>query len=197
MIYFQLFFTFFKIGLFTIGGGYAMIPLITSEVVANNWLSEEMLINFIAISESTPGPFAVNIATFVGIEQAGFFGAVCTTFGVVLPSLIIIMFIAAFFTKFTEKQTVKDAFFALRPAVIGLIFAAFITLIAQTIFANVTIKSIQSFKNTDIVGLILFAVLFVISQIPTKIKGKKKKIHPAFLMLISALIGILIYGVIL
>lgn len=197
MIYFQLFWTFFKIGLFTIGGGYAMIPLISSEVIANSWLSKEMLINFIAISESTPGPFAINIATFVGVERAGFFGAVCTTFGVVLPSLIIIMLIAAFFTKFTEKQTVKDAFFALRYAVIGLIFYAFFNLTSQTIFPQVSISNIQSFKNTDFIGLILLAALFIISQIPIKIKGKKKKIHPAMLIILSALSGILVYGFIL
>ncbi len=197
MIYFQLFWTFFKIGLFTIGGGYAMIPLISSEVIANSWLSEEMLINFIAISESTPGPFAINIATFVGVEEAGIFGGICSTFGVVLPSLIIIMLIAAFFTKFTEKQTIKDAFFALRPAVIGLIFFAFFNLTRQTVFSQVSITSFQSFKNTNFVGLILLVILFTISQIPIKKKGIKKKIHPALLIVLSALSGILVYGVIL
>lgn len=126
MIYLRLFWTFFKIGLFTIGGGYAMIPLINAEVIANGWLTEEMLIDFIAISESTPGAFAINIATFVGAETGGFFGAVCTTFGVVLPSLIIIYVIAVFFRKLTEKQLVKDAFGGLRPAVVGLIGYAFI-----------------------------------------------------------------------
>ena len=95
MIFLELFITFFKIGAFTFGGGYAMLPLIQEEVLSKGWISAESLVNFIAISESTPGPFAVNMATFVGSAQGGFLGAFLATLGVVLPSFIIILIIAA------------------------------------------------------------------------------------------------------
>ena len=100
MQFLQLFFTFVKIGLFTIGGGYAMIPLIQSEVIAHEWLAQQQLVDFIAVSESTPGPFAINIATFVGMQTYGILGALATTIGVVLPSFVIILIIAKFFLSF-------------------------------------------------------------------------------------------------
>lgn len=93
----QLFLTFFKIGAFTFGGGYAMLPFIQQEVLKNGWMNDKELIDFIAISESTPGPFAVNASTFVGMQTAGVFGAVCATLGVVLPSFIIILIVAKIF----------------------------------------------------------------------------------------------------
>jgi chromate transporter len=94
MILWELFITFFKIGAFTFGGGYAMIPLIQSEVVSNGWLTEAQITDFIAVSESTPGPLAVNMSTYVGAEIAGFAGALCATLGVVMPSFIIILIVA-------------------------------------------------------------------------------------------------------
>lgn len=211
MIFLKLFWTFFKVGLFTIGGGYAMIPLITSEVVGNNWLTEEKLIDFIAVSESTPGPFAINIATFVGSEMGSQFGvlgsllgAICTTVSVVLPSLVIIFIIAKFFQKATEKQLVKDAFFGLRPAVVGLIGYAFISLACEVIFGGITLNNLLAIKNTDFWALGLFVVLFVLSRIKLpirkKIDGKltvkKIKLHPILLILLSAVFGIIIYGII-
>lgn len=197
MIYLKLFWTFFKIGLFTIGGGYAMIPLINAEVIANGWLTEGMLIDFIAISESTPGAFAINIATFVGTETAGFFGAVCTTLGVITPSVIIIFVIAKFFNKLTEKQLVKDAFSGLRPAVVGLIAYAFINLTVQVIFAGVTLNDMSTFRFTDYWAIILFVMLFALSKLKLPIKGKKVKFHPILLILVSAGLGMLVYGVII
>lgn len=212
MIYLSLFWTFFKIGLFTIGGGYAMIPLINAEVIKNGWLDEAQLLDFIAISESTPGAFAVNIATFVGTTTAGFFGAVCTTLGVVLPSLIIIFLIAKFFNKLTEKTLVKDAFSGLRPAVVGLIGYAFIKLVGDVIFAEVTLSDLSTFAHTDFWAIGIFAILFILSWIkipfPTIKKDvsatdgnvkkyKRVKLHPIVIILISAALGILVYGVIL
>jgi len=212
MIFLRLFWTFFKVGLFTIGGGYAMIPLISSEVIGNGWLTEQQIIDFIAVSESTPGPFAINIATFVGSEiggQYGFWGsllgAVCTTVSVVLPSLIIIYTIARFFRKLTEKQLVKDAFSGLRPAVVGLIGYAFISLAADVIFGGMTIDNLSAIENTDFWALGMFVILFVISRIKIPVKKKtdgavavkKIKIHPILLILLSAVMGILVYGVIL
>ena len=103
MIYLELLWTFFKIGLFTIGGGHAMIPLIMSEVSAHGWIDQQVLIDFIGIAESTPGPFAINIATYTGVERAGVLGAVCATLGVVLPSLIIIIIVSI--TSVNRDQT--------------------------------------------------------------------------------------------
>ena len=107
MIYLKLFLTFLKVGAFTFGGGYAMFPLIQEEVLKYNWLSEEMLIDFVAVSESTPGPFAVNISTYIGSELGGILGAVCATLGVVIPSFIIILIVAKFFMKFKESKVIK------------------------------------------------------------------------------------------
>lgn len=194
MIYLKLFYTFFKIGLFTIGGGYAMIPLISDEVIGNGWITEDMLVDFIAISESTPGPFAINIATFVGTQAArlfggvGFLGAICATVGVVLPSLIIIFLIAAVFTKVTKNKIVRDIFSGLRPAVVGLIAYAFVSIALATLFSEVTFSDMKSFLNIDFIGLGIFAIVFGLSLI------KKPKLHPIALIAISALLGMLGYG---
>jgi len=208
MIYLTLFWTFFKIGLFTIGGGYAMIPLINSEVIRNGWLNESQLLDFIAISESTPGAFAINIATFVGTSAAGFFGAVCATLGVIAPSLLIIFLIAKLFRKLTEKTIVKDAFFALRPAVVGLIGYAFLTLTMQVIFGGAEIHDPNSFQNVDFWAIGIFFVLFILSKMHFKVPRFRQKhpqvkeyrrvtLHPVFIILLSAVMGILVYGVIL
>ncbi len=176
MIYLELFWIFFKIGLFTFGGGYAMLPLIADEVTARGWATTEDIVNFIAVSESTPGPFAVNISTFIGRMTAGIPGAVCATFGVVLPSFIVILLVARFFTKFKESRTVKGIMSGLRPAVIGLIGAALIN-IGKTVFLPT--------EGTDLRMLIISACIFVIMCI---LAFKKK--HPILIICLSAVIGI-------
>ena len=103
-IYLKLFLTFLKIGAFTFGGGYAMLPLIQQEVIKNGWLTEEQILNFIAVSESTPGPFAINISTYIGTEKGGFFGALAATLGVALPSFVIILIVARVFTAFRKNR---------------------------------------------------------------------------------------------
>ena len=110
MSFLHLFFTFLKIGLFTIGGGYAMIPLIQSEVLGNGWLTQQQLVDFIAVSESTPGPFAINIATFVGMKTYGVLGALATTTGVILPSFVIICLLRNFFCLFAKIVMFKRHF---------------------------------------------------------------------------------------
>lgn len=127
MIYIRLLWTFFKIGAFTFGGGYAMLPLVESEVVAHGWMSEQDIVNFIAVSESTPGSFAVNVATYVGEEVAGIAGSVCATLGVVLPSFIIILIIAGCYKKFRDSGIIKGCMSGLKPAVVGLIGASVIS----------------------------------------------------------------------
>lgn len=176
----QLFFTFFKIGLFTFGGGYAMLPLIQQEVVANGWMTLDELVNFVAIAESTPGPFAINVATFVGMQQGGFFGAVFATLGVVAPSFVVILIVAQCFEKFKTNKIVQGCLFGLKSAVVGLIGAAVISIGQTVMFPDgITLTVFQS--ATVYISLALFAVCTVLSF---------KKVHPIFVVLLSAGIGI-------
>lgn len=133
MIWIEPFLTFLKIGAFTFGGGYAMLPLIQSEVERHGWLTQAEVVDFIAVSESTPGPLAINMATFVGIRTGGVLGAVCATLGVVLPSFLIILIVAKFYEKFRKSRAVDGVMYGLRPAVIGLIGAAFLS-VGMTVF---------------------------------------------------------------
>ncbi|HHV07721.1 MAG TPA: chromate transporter [Firmicutes bacterium] len=125
MIYTQLFLTFFKIGLFSFGGGYAMLPLIQKEIVTNNsWLNLSQFVDVVAISQVTPGPIAINAATFVGYKMAGIFGSAAATLGVVTPSLIVVLSLTLLFLKYNTLDTVQAAFTGIRPAVVALIAAA-------------------------------------------------------------------------
>ncbi|MBQ6947803.1 MAG: chromate transporter [Clostridia bacterium] len=121
----RLFWIFFKIGAFTFGGGYAMIPLIQKEVVENNkWITDDDILDIIAIAESTPGPIAINSATFVGYKIAGFWGSAAATFGVVLPSFVIILAISFILNQFQNLKAVKYAFFGIRAGVLALLIKA-------------------------------------------------------------------------
>ncbi len=176
MILLELLFTFFKIGLFTFGGGYAMLPLIEKEVISKAWLSEEALVDFLAVSESTPGSFAVNVATYIGNEVAGISGSVCATLGVVLPSFIIILIVAKGFEKFRDSQIVKGCMSGLKPAVVGMIAASAIS-VAKTVFlANGLVIHSGLF-----VSLFIFALSCVLSL---------KKVHPIIIIILSASLGI-------
>ncbi len=127
-----LFWTFFKIGAFTFGGGYAMIPLIQAEVVdRKKWISEKDILDVVAIAESTPGPIAINSATFVGYKTAGFWGSFCATFGVVLPSFVIISVISLILNEFSSFKPLKYAFFGIRAGVLALVLRAFINMYKQ------------------------------------------------------------------
>lgn len=181
MIYVILFLTFFKIGAFTFGGGYAMLPLIEEEVLNNKWMSLEELVDFIAISESTPGPFAVNISTYIGSEVAGIFGAVCSTLGVVLPSFIIILVVARFYIKFKDNKIVESLMKGLKPAVIGLIGAAIVSIAESVFFPHG--MHIGLFGNYFFWSslIIFFIVLFL----------EFKKINPILLIFIAAFLGII------
>ena len=177
---FELFITFFKIGLFTFGGGYAMLPLIQQEVIAQSWMTSEQLTNFIAIAESTPGPFAINVATFVGVTYAGFLGAVCATLGVVAPSFIVILIVAQCFEKFRTNKIVQGCLFGLKSAVVGLIGSAVISIGKTVLFPNgFTLSVFES--ATLYLSVALFGVCAVLTF---------KKLHPIFIVLISAAVGI-------
>ncbi len=185
----KLFLTFFRIGLFTFGGGYAMLPLIQDAVLENQWLSEEAIVNFIAVSESTPGPFAINIATYVGMERGrdllnlpgGFLGAAIATLGVVLPSFIVILIVAKIYRKFQESKIVKGCMTGLRPTVIGLIAAAVLNIGSTVFFPNGI-----AFANWDFYTMAVSLVIAVIGLLLIF----KKKIHPIILIVVSAALGI-------
>lgn len=189
MIYLKLLWTFFKIGLFTIGGGYAMIPMIQSEVIGAGWITEDQLLDFIAISESTPGPFAINVATFVGFSQSGFLGALCATIGVILPSIIIIIIISMIIEKFLKNRFVKYGLMGVRPVVVGLILAVSFGLIFTGItkISNIYNVSEFDFNKVSIASIIIMVICFVLSRF-------KKLNKPILLILISAILGIVFYG---
>ena len=179
MIFLSLFLTFFKIGLFTFGGGYAMLPLIQSETVAMGWIDESSLMDFIAVAESTPGPFAVNIATYIGAETGGFFGALCATLGVVLPSFIIILIVARIYTAFCKNRVVEGVMTGLRPTVVGLIGSAAVTM-AATVFLPAGFA--LSFTPALGVSFALFALsLFAVLKLKT---------HPILIVVACAAVGV-------
>jgi len=180
MIFLELFWTFFTIGAFTFGGGYAMLPLIRESVAEKGWLAEQALVDFIAVSESTPGPFAVNIATYVGSQVGGIFGAVCATLGVVLPSFCIILLLARCFARFRQSRAVQGAMSGLKPAVVGLIGAAALS-IGETVFFPAGISA-SVFTNAAVyVSLGIFLVSAVLAL---------KKVHPILVICLSAVLGI-------
>jgi chromate transporter len=199
MIFLQLFWTFFKIGLFTFGGGYAMIPLVTDEVLSNGWLTYEEVMNFIAIAESTPGPIAVNMATFVGASQGallggfGFrlLGAICATLGVVLPSFIIILLIATLIKGLLNIAGVKAFLDGVKPVVVGLIIGTAILLILSVMLS---LSSIGDAVVFDWKSLVIFAIIALTHIIYKKITTKK--ISPIILIIISAVLGVVFYGLI-
>lgn len=191
MVFFELFITFFLIGLFTFGGGYAMIPMISEQVTAHGWLDLQTLTDFIAISEVTPGPFAINIATFIGSEVGGIFGSICATVGVVLPSVIIILLVAWILSKFINNRFVKGALKGVQPIVIGLILSTAIIFFIKNIFFGGK-NIIPSDFNFDRKSLTLLIILFGLSNIYKKVQ--KKNLSPILMLFIAAGLGILIFN---
>ncbi len=188
MILLELFVTFFYIGITTFGGGYAMIPLVREQVIAYGWLTEAEFLNIIAVAESTPGPVAVNTATFVGSEQAGILGSALATLGVVLPSFIIILIISALIRNFLKYKGVTAFLDGVRPVVVGLIVATAVTMLFGNLFG---LSHFGDSLSVDVAGVIIFAILLLIAFLWKKIK--KKKLSPVIMILISAALGIVIY----
>lgn len=183
-IYLQLFYEFFKIGLFTFGGGYAMIPLVRDTAVNNGWLLADEFSSLIAICESTPGPVAINMATYIGSLQGGILGSACATLGVVLPSFLIILLIASLLNKFTENKHFKNFIRGVKPVVTALILSTGLLLLVECIGINVSTLEV----NLKVVALIVF-VLVALSYIIV-LKVFKKKISSIQLILIAAVLGI-------
>lgn len=183
MTYLTLFLEFFKIGLFSIGGGLATLPFLYDLADKYTWFDRSMLADMIAISESTPGPIGVNMATYSGYHAGGIFGGILATFALVLPSLIIIILIAKFLNKFSQNTYVQSAFYGLRPAVTALIATAGFELLKISIFTfdkftqTHSIADIINIKSTLLFGLLLF------------LTNKYNK-HPIFYIAGAAIIGI-------
>ncbi len=189
MIYLELFLVFLKIGAVSFGGGYGMIALVREEVLARGWMDEERFLNFIAVSESTPGPLAVNMATFVGAEQGGFWGSALATLGVVLPSFLLILLIACLLKNLLRYHAVQAFLGGVRPAVVGLVLATAVGMMGD-VFLSAADGGAHAF---DFRAAILFALLLLAALGYRKVFGKK--ISPILLILFSAGLGILFYGV--
>ena len=189
IIYLELFLTFFKIGLFTFGGGYAMIPLVRDEALALNWITEEGFVNFIAVAESTPGPIAINMATFIGSTNAGILGALCATLGVILPSFIIILLIASVLKKFLQISGMQAFIKGIHPTITALILSTGITMLLSALFS---IKNIESKFSFDYKALIILAVIILAETLYKKIF--KKKPSAIILIIISAILGMILYS---
>lgn len=178
MIYWQLFYTYFKIGLFGFGGGAAMLPLIQFELVEHfGWITATEFANMVAVSQMTPGPIGINCATYAGyLATDSILGAVVATFAVVLPSFIIMLLVAKVLQKFGKNTFVEGALSGLRPAVIGLIAAAALLLVNEENFGE---------NYTDFASWVIFVAAFV--------GVKWLKIHPIVMIVLAALVGVVVY----
>lgn len=167
----EMFFTFFKIGAFTFGGGFAMIPIIQQEVVEKrNWIKEEDFMDTISIAQSSPGPIAVNSSIFVGYKIKGFKGAVVSTIGTVLPSFIIILLIAGFFYQFKDNPIVDKVFLGIRPAVVALIFSAVYQIVYKSHFSYIGL-------GTALITTIIIVVF---------------NINPIYMVIAGALVSVIV-----
>ena len=174
-----IFIEFFKTGLFSIGGGLATLPFLFKMAENNGWFTTEQLTNMIAVSESTPGPIGVNVATYAGYKISGVPGAVWATLSLVLPSIIVILIIAGILEKFAENKIVKNVFFGLRPAVVGLLAVSLVKII-ETTFVNV--GGTNLFEAVSFLKLGAFALIFFLL--------KKFKKHPILYVAIGAVFGV-------
>ena len=190
MIYLQLFFTFLKVGAFAFGGGYAMLSLIGDSVLKYGWMTEQEFLNFVGVETVIPGPIAVNMATYIGYEQGGFFGALLATVGVVLPSFIVILIVAAFIKNLLKYPPVKTFIASMRPALGGLILSVAVTMAITVFFGIDTVYNVNfSFDWRTL------AVLFVVVAVPFVWKHfKKKEFSSILLVVISGGLGMLLFG---
>lgn len=187
MIYLELLWSFFQIGLFSIGGGYAAMPLIQNQVVdIHSWLTMTQFADIMTIAEMTPGPIAINSATFVGIQVAGIPGAVVATVGCVLPSCVIVMTLAYVYYRFRGLNMVQGVLMGLRPAVIAMIASAGISLVIMAFYGQRTLPS--NLGNFDLIAVTIFVLGFLILRI--------FKLNPMYIMAGAGVAGILLYSII-
>lgn len=185
MIYLKLFVAFLEVGLFSFGGGYVSIPLIREIVLSYGWMDDEMITHMIAVSESTPGPLMVNMATYVGSSQGGILGALIATLAVVLPAFLIIVLVTAILRRFISNRYFQAILSGMKPCIIGIIMATGIYLMVQNCFGS-------NFTGIDIMAVIMAILLGVVYWGSRKIK--KNGISPILLIIISAGAGVLCYG---
>ncbi len=186
MIFLELFWSFFQIGLFSIGGGYAAMPLIQNQTVElHSWLTMSQFADIMTIAEMTPGPIAINSATFVGIQVAGIPGAIVATLGCVFPSCVVVMTLACVYYRFRSFDIVQGVLFGLRPAVIAMIASAGISLLIMALYGQGELP----FKpaSTDVIALILFLTGFIVLR--------TKKPNPLWVMAGSGAAGVLLYSI--
>ena len=185
MIYLELFWSFFQIGLFSIGGGYAAMPLIQEQVVdLHPWLTMTQFADIITIAEMTPGPIAINSATFVGIQVCGLPGAIVATLGCIFPSCIIVMTLAYIYYRFRGLYIVQGVLAGLRPAVIAMIASAGLSLLIMSVYGQRTLP--ENLAGIDVIGVVIFAAGFFVLR--------KWKPNPLWVMAGSGVAGVLLYS---
>ena len=185
MIYVQLFWEFLKIGLFAVGGGMATLPFLQRLAENTGWYPQSLITDMIAISESTPGPIGINMATYVGYHVVGIWGGIVATMGEILPAIVIVVIVSKYLEKFRGSRLVDAAFYGLRPAVTGLIAAAGISVVQVSIFRLDLFRQTGALLDLfDFKKLLYFAVVFFAI--------KKFKKHPIVYIAISAVVGILL-----
>ena len=185
MIYLQLFWEFLKIGLFAVGGGMATLPFLQDLAEKTGWYSQSLITDMIAISESTPGPIGINMATYVGCNVAGFLGGVVATMGEILPAIVIVVTVSRYLEKFRGSKLVDAAFYGLRPAVTGLIAAAGISVVQVAMFNFDLYRQTGVLMDAfDLKKIVFFVVAFAAI--------KKFKLHPVVYIACAAVVGILL-----
>ena len=190
MIYWELFFTFLKVGAFAFGGGYAMLSLIGDSVLAYGWMTEEELLNFVGVETVIPGPIAVNMATYIGYEQGGFLGALLATVGVVLPSFAVILTVAALLKNLLKYPPVKTFIASMRPALGGLILSVAVTM-ALAVFFGIDSIETASLSFDWRTAVILAAVIAV--PLAWK-RWRKKEFSSILLVVLSGALGALLFS---
>lgn len=183
MIYLELILGFLRVGCFSFGGAYGAIPLIRDVVLSYGWLTDETLTYMIAVSESTPGPIMVNLATYVGSSQAGFWGAAAATAAVVLPSFLVILLVTAALRTLLKNKYVQAAMRGLKPCVIGIVLATGLSMTWKSLFPS---------GSPDLRRLIIVAILAA-AMVGSKTVFKKK-LSPIQLMVLAACLGVIVYG---
>ncbi|MBE7047038.1 MAG: chromate transporter [Ruminococcaceae bacterium] len=185
-----LFFEFFKTGLFAVGGGLATIPFLYNMIDKYQWFSDEVLGDMIAISESTPGPIGVNMATYSGYHVfsleygtfLGMLGGIFTTFGLILPSFIVILFVSRMYQKFKENRLVQSGFYGIRPVVVGMIGATAVDMFLSAVMGDAaTLSFVNFFSDIKVGALILFVILLILTN--------KFKKHPIIYIILAGVVG--------
>ncbi len=187
MIYLRLLWAFLQVGTFSFGGAYGAIPLIRDIVSSNGWLSDEMLAHIIALSESTPGPIMINMATYIGSTQAGLLGSIIATMGVVLPSFIVIMVIITLMKNLIKNRYVQAVMGGIKPCFIGIVFAMGIYMLTMNLIAP------NGQITLDLRGILITTVLFAVTLIYRKFK--KKELSPILLIILAAGVGVVVFTV--